>query len=62
MTAQSNLLNISKANLKESVVCIEIAKRRDYINDLIYTQLRNDLIEISKMLTGLTKAISKRIK
>src|ERR1044071_5260733 len=54
-------LRISFRSLRECVVCIEIAKRQQYISEVKVNELRNQLSEISKMLSGLGNSIDKSI-
>lgn len=45
-------LTISRRSLRECVVCTTLAFRRKYIDEKTQTSLRNQLTEISKMLSG----------
>lgn len=46
-------LTISKRSLRECIVCITLCKRRNYITELTEQNLRDELTEISKMISGL---------
>ena len=52
-------LQISLNSVKEYVVCTEIGYRQSYIEVEIYNQFRNDLSELSKMITSLMKYLTK---
>ncbi|MFA6923348.1 MAG: four helix bundle protein [Bacteroidales bacterium] len=52
-------LNIAKSSVRECIVCVSIAKRRKYINEEIEIILRNQLILISKMISGLITSLKK---
>ncbi len=45
-------LSISRRSLRECVVCTTLAFRRKYIDEKTQSTLRNQLTEISKMLSG----------
>ncbi len=45
-------LTISRCSLRECVVCTTLAFRRKYIDEKAQLSLRNQLTEISKMLSG----------
>ena len=45
-------LTISRRSLRECVVCTTIAFRRKYIDERTQSSLRNQLTEISKMISG----------
>jgi four helix bundle protein len=45
-------LTISRRSLRECVVCTTLAFRRKYIDEKTQSSLRNQLTEISKMLSG----------
>ncbi len=46
-------------SLKECVVCCTVAYRQQYITEEIYLKLREQLIEISKMIAGLRNYLNK---
>lgn len=48
-------LTISFRSMRECVVCTSICARQKYIDQKTETLLRNKLIEISKMISGLIK-------
>lgn len=45
-------LTISRRSLRECVVCTTIAFRRKYIDEKTQSSLRNQLTEVSKMISG----------
>ncbi len=58
--AQFNrFLQIAMGSIKESIVCVTIAKRQDYISTKKETELRERLVELSKMMTSLQKYLKK---
>jgi four helix bundle protein len=52
-------LRTASNSLKECIVCITVAKRQDYISYKEHDELREKLIEISKMISGLKKYLLK---
>ena len=52
-------LKISKRSSRECVAITEIANRRGYITDLDKESLRKNIIELSKMLNGLSKSMDR---
>lgn len=61
-TNKENLkyLRIASRSLKECVVCITISQRRKYIDDGKHAELRNELAEIGKMLSGLIRYLNAK--
>jgi len=55
----SRYLVIASNSLKECVVCITIARNQNYITSEDQNKMRTDLIEISKMISGLKKYLLK---
>ncbi len=55
----SRYLGIASNSLKECIVCITIAERQNYISSEDENKMRNDLVEISKMIYGLKKYLLK---
>ena len=55
----SRYLRISYNSLKECVVCCTIAFRQGFISEEIFKNLRSQLQEISKMISGLRKYLDK---
>jgi four helix bundle protein len=53
-------LQIALNSVKECVVCIEIAKRQNYIHSEEYEIYRKDMAELSKMITSLMKYLSRK--
>lgn len=52
-----NFIRVAFRSLCECVVCIQIAFMRNYISKDERTELRNQLSEISKMLSGLRNSL-----
>ncbi|CAL68266.1 four helix bundle protein [Christiangramia forsetii] len=52
-------LQIALNSVKECVVCVEIAKRQSFIKKDDYDKFRNNLAELSKMITSLMKYLNK---
>jgi len=52
-------ISISQGSARECLVCFEVALRRGYIDEEKYSNSRNFMSEISKMLTGLSKYLLK---
>ncbi|HBK70063.1 MAG TPA: four helix bundle protein [Flavobacteriaceae bacterium] len=55
----NNHLIISGDSLKECIVCLTIARRSDYINEIEDNKLREDFLIIAKMITNLRKYLDK---
>jgi len=55
-------LRISKRSIKECVVCGTLSLRRNYITTAVEAELREKLIELAKMNSGLTKVIRSRLQ
>jgi four helix bundle protein len=53
----AQFIRIAFRSLRECVVCIQIATMRNYIDAKENSELRNQLVEISKMLSGLSKSL-----
>jgi len=52
-----HFLNISFGSISEIVTLLVISCNEQYITNEIYNELYNDLVIISKMLTGLAKSL-----
>lgn len=57
----NSFLRISKRSMKECVVCTTIAYRRKYITLEEENLMRNRLVELAKMNSGLSKSIRSKI-
>ena len=55
----SRFLDISRGSLFECVTLLEISRRQYNVNQQEYANLRTQLTELSKMLSGLKKSISR---
>lgn len=51
---------IAKSSINECIVCNTIARRQNYITEIEYDKNRNDLTEISKMLTKLSQFLTSQ--
>ncbi|MEM7484360.1 MAG: four helix bundle protein [Bacteroidota bacterium] len=61
--AQFNrFLQIAIGSIKESVVCITIARRQEYISSKKEIKLKTQLVELSKMPNSLQNYLKKEIK
>ncbi|KRP28310.1 MAG: four helix bundle protein [Cryomorphaceae bacterium BACL22 MAG-120619-bin32] len=56
----SRFLRISIGSIKECIVCITIAKNQNYISEKENIELREKLVELSKMISGLIKYLKKK--
>ncbi len=55
-------LQIALGSIKESVVCVTIAKRQGYVSTTREIHLKSQLVELSKMVTGLQNYLKKELK
>ena len=53
-------LQIALDSVNECVVCSTISKRQDYISEEIDNQIREKLVELSKMITSLQKYLKSK--
>jgi len=53
---------IARGSLQECVPLLELARRRNLINETTHNQFRDELETLAKMTSGLVKGIDKRIK
>ena len=56
---RKNFFGIARGSVQECVPLLELARRRDLIPTSDHQQLKTDLEEIAKMLSGLIKAQDK---
>ena len=56
----NRFLKIASGSIKECVVCISIAKKQSYIDEVTQETLREDLEELSKMIAGLQKYLREK--
>jgi len=54
----NRFLNMAKGSLFECIAILEISKRRGYVSHTNFVELRNELICISKMLSGLKRSLT----
>ncbi len=57
---RKNFFIISRGSMQECVPLLELAKRRRLIDEKTHNQLREKLLTIAKMLSGLIKGIERR--
>jgi len=57
-----NFFTIVRGSVHECVPLLELAKRRALISERVWTELRNDLETIAKMLSGLISGLGNRTK
>ena len=55
-----NFFGIARGSVQECVPLLELAKRRDLIQPAKHEQLKDDLEEIAKMLSGLINGLENR--
>jgi len=55
-----NKLRYSKGSVKEAIICSEIAFRQGYISEEQKAEIREKLIEVSKMTSGLIASLKKK--
>jgi four helix bundle protein len=58
----NNYLRISRRSARECVVCTTISHRRNYISDEEENKSRIQLVELSKMISGLKKSLQNTSK
>lgn len=51
-------LRMAVGSMHETIVCLNLAQKQDYINKEIYKKLYREAEQITKMLHGLRKSIS----
>jgi len=56
----NRFLQMALDSLNECVVCSTIAKRQNYISALADNEIREKLVELSKMITGLQKYLKNK--
>lgn len=52
-----HFLKIARRSVRECVVCVTLARRRNYLSEKNEARSREMAVELSKMLSGLLKAI-----
>jgi four helix bundle protein len=55
-----NFFGIARGSVRECVPLLEVAMRRQVLEAGVYTRLRGELEEISRMLSGLIKGLDRR--
>ena len=59
---RKNFFGIARGSVQECVPLLELAKRRELIDETVNTELRSNLEEIAKMLSGLINGLENRQK
>ena len=57
---RKNFFGIARGSVQECVPQLELAKRRGLIDETIHTELKAQLEEISRMLSGLISGLDNR--
>jgi four helix bundle protein len=57
---RKNFFLIARGSAQECVPLLEIARRRGFVSDQTSTQIKQQLEEIAKMLSGLIKGVENR--
>lgn len=57
---RKNFFIIARGSVQECVPLLELAARRKFLDTKVHESLKNDLEEISKMLSGLITGIENR--
>lgn len=59
---RKNFFIIARGSVQECVPLLELAKRRQLIDEQVHEKLRDELETLAKMLSGLIKGIDNRVK
>lgn len=59
---RKNFFMIARGSLQECVPLLEVARRRELINERTYNDFCGELETLAKMLSGLIKGVDKRIR
>lgn len=51
-------IDMARGSIFECVAVLKLSARQNYINQLKFSELERDLVEISKMLSGLKRKLS----
>jgi four helix bundle protein len=57
---RKNFFTIARGSVQECVPILEIARRRGFINDGDHANLKSDLDEMARMISGLISGLDKR--
>ena len=57
---RKNFFIIARGSVQECVPLLELARRRSLVNDARHAELKSNLEEISKMLSGLISGLDNR--
>jgi len=55
-----NFFTIARGSVQECVPLLELARRRNLLDDPRHSELKDDLEEIARMLSGLIRGLDKR--
>ncbi len=57
---RKNFFRIARGSLQECIPLLELARRRHLVEEGFHQQLKSQLEEIARMLSGLTRGLDKR--
>jgi four helix bundle protein len=57
---RKNFFTIARGSVQECVPLLEVARRRGFISDAEHSNLKSQLEEMAKMLSGLINGLEKR--
>lgn len=57
---RKNFFGIARGSVQECVPLLELARRRGLLEDAAHSELKDDLEEIARMLSGLIRGLDKR--
>ena len=57
---ESNITFLSRGSISETIDHLICAREYEYINEIVFTELKNELIEIRKMLNGYINFLKKQ--
>ncbi len=57
---RKNFFGISRGSVQECVPLLELARRRQFLNDGMHAELKGRLEEIARMLSGLINGLENR--
>lgn len=57
---RKNFFFIARGSVQECIPLLELARRRNLISDSVQQQLKSQLEEIARMLSGLIRGLDKR--
>jgi four helix bundle protein len=57
---RKNFFTIARGSVQECVPLLEVAKRRGFLSDADHSNLKSNLEEMAKMISGLINGLDKR--